>query len=122
MVMSPLGSPMKSRVADPALRRDVEAAVRRRVRSDDADDVVQATFADVLQADDVPDQPEEFRRFVFGVARNKVFDHFRRQKRQAAGLDEELGAGGAPVGTPAPRLRMMGRGPPGVCGTRAGRR
>lgn len=89
MVMSSLGSPMKSRVADPALRRDVEAAVRRRVRGDDADDVVQATFADVLQAEQVPEQPEEFRRFVFGVARNKVFDHFRSQKRQSSGLDEE---------------------------------
>jgi DNA-directed RNA polymerase specialized sigma24 family protein len=79
---------MKTRVADPALRREVEAAVRRRVRGDDAQDVVQATLADVLSASAVPEEPEEFRRFVFGVARNKVFDHFRRQKRQTEGLDE----------------------------------
>jgi RNA polymerase sigma factor (sigma-70 family) len=79
---------MKTRVADPTLRREVEAAVRRRVRGDEAEDVVQATLADVLSAHTVPEEPEEFRRFVFGVARNKVFDHFRRQKRQTAGLDE----------------------------------
>lgn len=79
---------MKTRVADPALRREVEAAVRRRVRGDEAEDVVQATLADVLSAASVPEQPEEFRRFVFGVARNKVFDHFRRQKYNTEGLDE----------------------------------
>jgi DNA-directed RNA polymerase specialized sigma24 family protein len=78
---------MKTRVADPALRREVEAAVRRRVRGDEAEDVVQATLADVLSARVVPEEPEEFRRFVFGVARNKVFDHFRRQKRHGAGLE-----------------------------------
>jgi len=84
---------MKTRVADPTLRRAVEAAVRRRVRGDEAEDVVQATLADVLSAASVPEQPEEFRRFVFGVARNKVFDHFRRQKRHTEGLDESQTAG-----------------------------
>ena len=88
MVMSAVSTVMKTRVADPALRREVEAAVRRRVRSDEAEDVVQATLADVLSASGVPEEPEEFRRFVFGVARNKVFDHFRRQKRQTPGLEE----------------------------------
>ena len=88
MVMSAVSTVMKTRVADPALRREVEAAVRRRVRGDEAEDVVQATLADVLSAHTVPEEPEEFRRFVFGVARNKVFDHFRRQKRQTTGLEE----------------------------------
>jgi len=88
MVMSAVSTVMKTRVADPALRREVEAAVRRRVRGDEAEDVVQATLADVLSAAVVPEAPEEFRRFVFGVARNKVFDHFRRQKRQAEGLGD----------------------------------
>ncbi len=70
------------RLADPRLRRDVEAVVRRRVRGDDADDVVQAALADVLSAARVPDDAEEFRRFVFAVTRNKVFDHFRRRSRE----------------------------------------
>jgi len=87
--MSAVSTLMKTRVADPALRREVEAAVRRRVRGDEAEDVVQATLADVLSATIVPEAPEEFRRFVFGVARNKVFDHFRRQKRESEGLSDD---------------------------------
>jgi RNA polymerase sigma factor (sigma-70 family) len=73
-----------ARLADPGLRRDVEAAVKRRVRGHDADDVVQAALADVLSAPRVPDDADEFRRFVFAVTRNKVFDHFRRRQREVA--------------------------------------
>ncbi|HEY1533176.1 MAG TPA: sigma-70 family RNA polymerase sigma factor [Polyangiaceae bacterium] len=72
-----------ARLADPGLRRDIEAAVKRRVRGHDADDVVQAALADVLSAARVPEDAEEFRRFVFAVTRNKVFDHFRRRVREA---------------------------------------
>lgn len=98
MVMLDVSGGLKTRVADPALRREVEAAVRRRVRGEDAEDLVQATLADVLSAAHVPDEPEEFRRFVFGVARHKVFDHFRRQKRRTAGLGEDdLAAPEAPL-------------------------
>ncbi|HEX3850669.1 MAG TPA: sigma factor [Polyangiaceae bacterium] len=71
------------RLADPRLRRAAEAAIKRRVRGDDADDVVQAALADVLPAARVPEDPEEFRRFVFAVTRNKVFDHFRRRAHEA---------------------------------------
>jgi RNA polymerase sigma factor (sigma-70 family) len=85
---------MKSRLADPGLRRAVEAAVRRRVRGDEAEDVVQATFTDVLAAPRLPEDDEEFRRFVFGVARNKVFDHFRRQRRDPETLEEGDAEGG----------------------------
>jgi DNA-directed RNA polymerase specialized sigma24 family protein len=87
MVMLQVPGGLKTRVADPKLRREVEAAVRRRVRGDDAEDVVQSTLADVLAARQVPEDPDEFRRFVFGVARNKVFDHFRRRRR-TEGLDD----------------------------------
>jgi len=48
----------------------------------------------VLAAPRLPDDDEEFRRFVFGVARNKVFDHFRRQKRDPEALDEGDAEGG----------------------------
>lgn len=79
-----------SRLADPALRREVEAVVRRRVRGNDAEDVVQAALADVLSAEQVPEDREEFRRYVFGVTRNKVYDHFRKRMREVPeeeGLD-----------------------------------
>lgn len=87
MVMSDAPGSLQTRIADPKLRREVQAAVRRRVRGEDAEDLVQATLADVLSARQVPEDAEEFRRFVFGVARNKVFDHFRRRRR-TEGLDE----------------------------------
>jgi len=76
------------RLADPRLRREVEAVVKRRVRGDEAHDVVQAALADVLSAARVPEDSEEFRRFVFAVTRNKVFDHFRRRMRE---VPEEAG-------------------------------
>jgi RNA polymerase sigma factor (sigma-70 family) len=88
MATSLLPNSRQIRLADPTLRRAVEAAVRRRVRGDEADDVVQATYADVLAAQRLPENDEEFRRFVFGVARNKVFDHFRRQRRSPEELSE----------------------------------
>ncbi len=81
-----------SRLADPALRRAIEASVRRRVSGPDADDIVQATFADLLSAAHVPEDVEEFRRFVFGVTRNKVFDHFRLRAREAAEDEAEAPA------------------------------
>src|SRR4051812_47793344 len=88
------------RLAEPRLRREVEAVVKRRLRGHDADDVVQAALADVLSAARVPEDDEEFRRFVFGVTRNKVFDHFRRRAREVpeedvqepAASDEPLSA------------------------------
>jgi RNA polymerase sigma factor (sigma-70 family) len=77
------------RLADPRLRGEVLAVVRRRVRGDDAHDVVQAALADVLSAVRVPEDAEEFRRFVFAVTRNKVFDHFRRGMREVPHDDEQ---------------------------------
>jgi RNA polymerase sigma factor (sigma-70 family) len=94
MAMPAAPNPINARLADAALRRAVEAAVRRRVRGDDADDVVQATYTDVLAARQLPEDDEEFRRFVFGVARNKVFDHFRRQKRSPEELSDDEAEGG----------------------------
>jgi RNA polymerase sigma factor (sigma-70 family) len=89
------------RLSDDKLRADVEAAVRRRIRGDAADDVVQATWTDVLQASQVPSDAEEFRRFVFGVARNKVVDHFRQRARELASAEEvaDSAEAGAPVST-----------------------
>jgi len=75
------------RLADPRFLREVEAVVKRRVRGHDADDVLQAALADVLSAARVPEDAEEFRRFVFGVTRNKVFDHFRRRAREVPDAD-----------------------------------
>src|SRR5262245_49534971 len=88
MSLAPKPAERRMRLADPALRRALTAAVRRRIRGAEAEDIVQATLADVLSAAEVPDDAEEFRRFVFAVARNKVADHYRRQEREVS--DEHL--------------------------------
>jgi RNA polymerase sigma factor (sigma-70 family) len=94
-------SERNQRISDEKLRADLEAAVRRRIRGDAADDVVQATWTDVLQASQVPSDAQEFRRFVFGVARNKVIDHFRQRAREHASPEEiaDSAEAGAPVST-----------------------
>ena len=94
-------SDRNQRLSDDKLRADVEAAVRRRIRGDEANDVVQATWTDVLQASQVPSDAQEFRRFVFGVARNKVVDHFRQRARELASAEEVADSteAGAPVST-----------------------
>ena len=94
-------SDRNQRLSDDKLRADVEAAVRRRIRGDEANDVVQATWTDVLQASQVPSDADEFRRFVFGVARNKVVDHFRQRARELASPEEveDSAEAGAPVST-----------------------
>jgi len=84
-------SDRKKRVS-PALRQALERAVRRRVPGDEALDVVQATWLDVLHAAEVPGDEEQFRRFVFGVARHKVHDHFRRRARELTDQDVESAA------------------------------
>jgi len=84
-------SDRKQRVS-PALRQALERAVRRRVAGDEALDVVQATWLDVLHAAEVPSDEEEFRRFVFGVARHKVHDHFRRRARELTDQDVDSAA------------------------------
>jgi RNA polymerase sigma factor (sigma-70 family) len=88
----------RARLADPALRRAIEATVKRRISGGDADDVVQATLADLLCAPRVPADAEEFRRFVFTVTRNKVVDHFRRRAREVPEAEtSELTASEAPL-------------------------
>ncbi len=86
-------------LADPELRGALDRFVRRRLRGEDASDVVQATIADVLANDGAPDDEEGFRRFVFIVARNKLVDHIRRHTREVASdeLSDHALAGHDPV-------------------------
>jgi DNA-directed RNA polymerase specialized sigma24 family protein len=66
--------------------------VARRLNESDAEDVVQATLTEAFAAREAPSAPEELRRWVFGIARNKVVDVYRRTKREAppdSGLNED---------------------------------
>jgi RNA polymerase sigma factor (sigma-70 family) len=74
---------VRSLIADPGLRSALESMVRRRVPSSEVDDIVQATFTEALVSKTAPDEPDALRRWIFGVARNKVVDFHRRTKREA---------------------------------------
>jgi DNA-directed RNA polymerase specialized sigma24 family protein len=68
-------------LADRRLRSDLARAVRRKVDLSDVEDVVQATLMEVLACPRAPDGPEDLRRFVFAVAKQKVADLHRKRGR-----------------------------------------
>lgn len=72
-------------LADPRLRAQLSAMVRRRVPESEAEDVVQATLAEAVASTSAPDEPEAFRRWVWGVARHKIVDWHRRARRETPG-------------------------------------
>ncbi len=80
--LAPTTSARHQALSDPALHRDLLRFARRRVAQHEADDVVQATLTDALAAERGPDDPEEVRRWVHRIARNKIVDHYRRGKRE----------------------------------------
>jgi DNA-directed RNA polymerase specialized sigma24 family protein len=65
----------------PALRRYLEGYVRRRVRPSDADDTVQAVLCAALEARRIPEDDEELRRWVTGIARKKIAAIWSRTSR-----------------------------------------
>jgi RNA polymerase sigma factor (sigma-70 family) len=69
-------------LGDASLVSALTRYVRSRVPGDDADDVVQATLADALAAREAPDDEREIKLWVYGIARNKVADFFRRGRRE----------------------------------------
>lgn len=71
--------------------------VRARVAEGDVEDVVQATLADALAAEKAPDPAEEFRKWVFGIARHKIADLHRKAARvELTGDPPEAEATSAP--------------------------
>jgi len=72
-----------------AFRDALLAMVRRRVPPADADDVVQAALTEAVASTDRPRDREEARRWIWGVARNKVADYHRRQRREVVGAVPE---------------------------------
>jgi DNA-directed RNA polymerase specialized sigma24 family protein len=72
----------KAVLSDRALLAALGAFVRSRVPATDADDVVQAALADALGSEGAPTEAEALRRWLFGVARNKIADFHRRHRRE----------------------------------------
>jgi DNA-directed RNA polymerase specialized sigma24 family protein len=69
-------------LADASLRSALVRFVRARVPAAEVEDVVQSTLTDALAAASAPSEPEELRRWVHGIARNKVVDFHRKAGRE----------------------------------------
>jgi RNA polymerase sigma factor (sigma-70 family) len=88
-------SPRSARHAflgDPALRRSLAAMVRRRVPPGEVEDVVQSTLTDAVAAATGPENDDELRRWVWGIARHKIADAHRKARREAPAELPELEA------------------------------
>lgn len=63
------------------IRRGLEAHLRRRVPPQDVEDVTQSVLAAAVAAPAVPSDPDELRRWLSAIARNKVADFHRGRAR-----------------------------------------
>ncbi|MFO0660648.1 MAG: sigma-70 family RNA polymerase sigma factor [Polyangiaceae bacterium] len=95
-VLTSSPSARRLQLSDARLREAVANVVRRMVPSHEVDDVVQAAFTDAIASQNTPDNPEELRRWVIGIARHKAADLHRRRRREQVGDTPELEAPSGP--------------------------
>lgn len=82
-------SPHAPRAAiGPDLRRDLVAMVKNRVPEAEVEDIVQATLTEAIESPHAPTDPEQLRRWLFGVAKHKVVDFHRRRGRESFEVPE----------------------------------
>jgi DNA-directed RNA polymerase specialized sigma24 family protein len=68
-------------LSDPELRRALTRMVRVRAPEADVEDIVQATLVEAIASGKAPEDLEELRKWVFGIARHKVADRHRSAGR-----------------------------------------
>jgi DNA-directed RNA polymerase specialized sigma24 family protein len=76
----------------PDLRAALVAMVRKRVPESDVEDIVQATLTEAVVSPHAPRESDALRRWLFGVAKNKVVDFHRRRGRESFDLPEVAGS------------------------------
>jgi DNA-directed RNA polymerase specialized sigma24 family protein len=100
MAMPNVSGDRGSVLGTPELRAGLVRFVRGRVPEAEVEDVVQATLADAFAAERAPESAEDIRRWVYGIAKNKIVDVHRRGGREApqeAPMDEHASAESAPL-------------------------
>lgn len=78
------------------LRSALVAMVKKRVPDSEVEDIVQQTLADAFASPHAPPDAESFRRWIFGVAKNKVVDYHRRAGRETFDLPDDIAGTAAP--------------------------
>lgn len=87
-VMPSQPAPAKPPVIGPDLRSALVAMVRRRVPERDVEDIVQTALAEAFESPHAPADAEALRRWLFGVAKNKVVDYHRKRGRETFEVPE----------------------------------
>ena len=98
-------SARRAELGDAEIRRFLTDFIRKRVPPSDADDVVQVVLCDALAAPAPPEEREELRKWLIGIARHKVADFHRRTSREVIieTADQEISSvpmEGRAVGSP----------------------
>jgi DNA-directed RNA polymerase specialized sigma24 family protein len=76
-------------LSDKSRLKALTAAVRAKVPDCDVEDIVQQALADALVANAPPSEASQFDRWLFGIAKHKVADYYRRHHRHEP-IDEEF--------------------------------
>lgn len=90
--MTPNSPAQKENPIGPDLRAALVAMVRKRVPESDVEDIVQATLTEAFVSPHAPRESDALRRWLFGVAKNKVADFHRRRGRESFDVPEVAGS------------------------------
>lgn len=96
-------------LAEPALHQSLSAVLRRKVPHADVEDLAQTTLCEALEAERLPDEPGELKKFVLGIARHKAADHHRRAFRSPVMLAEAADPVAPSLGNEVEARALLGR-------------
>jgi RNA polymerase sigma-70 factor, ECF subfamily len=61
--------------------KELKAFIQNKTRnSADTDDILQDVFIKIIRNSDKVNQSENLRHYLFGIVRNTIYDHFKKQK------------------------------------------